>query len=74
VKRNRYLDLLRPLAIGCVVYGHWMLIGLTYYRGQFSDLNVLDYIEWGRWVASGRDPAASARPRALTPQQPPKAA
>jgi len=50
VERNRYLDLLRPLAIGCVVYGHWMLIGLTYYRGQFSDLNVLDYIEWGRWV------------------------
>ena len=50
MERNRYLDLLRPLAIGCVVYGHWMLIGLTYYRGQFSDLNVLDYIEWGRWV------------------------
>jgi hypothetical protein len=40
--RNRYLDLLRPVAIGCVVYGHWMLIGLTYYRGRFSDLNVLD--------------------------------
>ena len=50
MERNRYLDLLRPLAIGCVVYGHWMLIGLTYYRGRFSDLDVLDYIEWGRWV------------------------
>ena len=50
VERVRYLDLLRPLATGCVVYSHWILIGLTYYRGRFSDLNVLDHIEWGRWV------------------------
>ena len=50
MERVRYLDLLRPLATGCVVYSHWILIGLTYYRGRFSDLNVLDHIEWGRWV------------------------
>jgi len=50
MERNRYLDLLRPVAIGSVVYGHWLLIGLTYSGGRFSDLNALDYIEWGRWV------------------------
>ncbi|HTX83703.1 MAG TPA: acyltransferase [Streptosporangiaceae bacterium] len=50
MERIRYLDLLRPLAISCVVYGHWLIIGLTYSGGRFSDLNVLDYIQWGRWV------------------------
>lgn len=29
-ERNRYLDLLRPMAIVGVVYGHWLLINLTY--------------------------------------------
>ena len=42
MERNRYLDLLRPVAIGSVVYGHWLLIGLTYSRGRFSNLDALD--------------------------------
>jgi fucose 4-O-acetylase-like acetyltransferase len=50
MERNRYLDLLRPVAIGAVVYGHWLLIGLTYSRGRFSDLDTLDYVGWGRWL------------------------
>ena len=29
VERNRYLDLLRVVAISGVVYGHWLLINLT---------------------------------------------
>jgi Acyltransferase family len=49
-ERVRYLDLLRPVAIGSVVYGHWLLIGLTYSRGRFSDLDTLDYVAWGRWL------------------------
>ena len=28
MERVRYLDLLRPVAIGCVVYGHWLRIGV----------------------------------------------
>ena len=38
MERNRDLGLLRPVAIGYVVYGHWLLIGLPYSRGRFSDL------------------------------------
>ena len=30
VARNRYADLLRALAAGGVVYGHWLLISVTY--------------------------------------------
>jgi hypothetical protein len=50
VERVRYLDLLRPVAIGCVVYGHWLLASLTYSHGRFSDLDALGYVGWGRWL------------------------
>jgi hypothetical protein len=49
METNRCLDTLRPVAIGAVVYGHWLLIGLTYSRGG-SDLDTLDYVAWGRWL------------------------
>ena len=48
VERNRYLDLLRVLAISGVVYGHWLLINLRYSGGRFSNLDTLDYVAWGR--------------------------
>ena len=48
--RNRYADLLRVVAIGAVVYGHWILTDITYQRGQLSGLDALDYILWGKWV------------------------
>jgi len=48
--RNRYADLLRVVAIGGVVYGHWLLISITYRAGQLSGVNALDYVAWGRWV------------------------
>ena len=50
VERNRYLDLLRVAAIGGVVYGHWLLISVTYRNGQLSGADALDYVAWGRWV------------------------
>ena len=50
VARNRYADLLRVVAIGGVVYGHWLLVSVTYQDGQLSGLNAVDYIGWGRWV------------------------
>ena len=49
-ERNRYLDLLRAVALCGVVYGHWLLVDITYRAGQLSGRDALDYIEWGRWV------------------------
>ena len=48
--RNRYADLLRVVAIGGVIYGHWLLVSVTYANGQLSGADALDYIVWGRWV------------------------
>ncbi len=48
--RNRYADLLRVVAIGGVVYGHWLLISITYSHGRLSGVDALDYVRWGRWV------------------------
>lgn len=48
--RNRYADLLRVVAIGGVVYGHWLLVSVTYRQGRLSGVNAIDYIGWGRWV------------------------
>ena len=50
MERNRYADLLRVAAIGGVVYGHWLLISVTYRNGQLSGADALDYVAWGRWV------------------------
>jgi fucose 4-O-acetylase-like acetyltransferase len=50
MERNRYADLLRVLAIGAVVYGHWILTDVTYSRGRLSGLDALNYIGWGKWV------------------------
>ncbi|MEY9893376.1 fucose 4-O-acetylase-like acetyltransferase [Catenulispora sp. MAP5-51] len=51
--RNRYADLLRVLAISGVVYGHWLLVSVTYQHGQLSGVNAIDFIRWGRWVTWG---------------------
>jgi fucose 4-O-acetylase-like acetyltransferase len=48
--RNRYADLLRVVAIGAVVCGHWLLTDITYQHGQLSGLDALNYVGWGRWV------------------------
>jgi fucose 4-O-acetylase-like acetyltransferase len=48
--RNRYADLLRVVAIGGVIYGHWLLVSVSYANGQLSGADALDYVEWGRWV------------------------
>jgi peptidoglycan/LPS O-acetylase OafA/YrhL len=49
-ERNRYADLLRVVAIGGVVYGHWLLISITYVHGQLSGVNALDYVSWAPWA------------------------
>ena len=48
--RNRYVDLLRVLAIGGVVYGHWLLVSITYERGQLSGADAISYVSWAPWV------------------------
>ena len=48
--RNRYVDLLRVLAIGGVVYGHWLLVSITYSRGQLSGADAIGYVSWAPWV------------------------
>ena len=50
MERNRYADLLRVVAIGGVVCGHWLLISVIYRNGQLSGLDALQYVSWGRWV------------------------
>jgi len=48
--RNRYVDLLRVLAISGVVYGHWLLVSITYAHGQLSGLDAISYVSWAPWV------------------------
>jgi fucose 4-O-acetylase-like acetyltransferase len=48
--RNRYVDLLRVLAIGGVVYGHWLLVSITYSRGRLSGVDAIGYVSWAPWV------------------------
>jgi len=48
--RNRFADLLRVVAIGGVVYGHWLLVSVTYRGGRLSGLDAVNYVGWGRWV------------------------
>jgi hypothetical protein len=47
--RNRYADLLRVLALGAVVYGHWLLTDVTYHDGRLGGVDALGYVSWGRW-------------------------
>ena len=48
--RNRYVDLLRVLAVGGVVYGHWLLVSITYRRGQLSGAGALSYVSRAPWA------------------------
>jgi fucose 4-O-acetylase-like acetyltransferase len=50
VDRNRYADLLRVVAIGGVVYGHWLLISITDNGGQLSGVDALGYVPWAQWL------------------------
>ena len=47
--RNRYADLLRVLAIGMVVLGHWLLTSISYSGGQLSGGSAMSDISWSGW-------------------------
>lgn len=44
--RNRYADLLRVLAIGMVVLGHWLLTSISYSGGRLSGIDAMSDIGW----------------------------
>jgi len=48
--RNRYADLLRVVAIGGVVYGHWLLVSITDSHRQLSGVDALNYVSWAPWA------------------------
>jgi fucose 4-O-acetylase-like acetyltransferase len=48
-QRNRYADLLRVLAIGMVVLGHWLLTSISYSGGQLSGVSAMSDISWSGW-------------------------
>ena len=50
MERYRYIDLLRVMAIGGVVYGHWLLADITYSGGRLSGGDAVDHVSWERWV------------------------
>lgn len=48
--RNRYADLLRVVAIGAVVVGHWLATSITYRGGRLGGQDVLGPLPWTRWL------------------------
>ena len=48
--RNRYADLLRVLAIGLVVFGHWLLTSISYRGGLLSGASAMAGIGWSGWA------------------------
>jgi fucose 4-O-acetylase-like acetyltransferase len=47
--RNRYADLLRVLAIGLVVLGHWLLTSISFRGGQLTGIDAMASISWSGW-------------------------
>jgi fucose 4-O-acetylase-like acetyltransferase len=48
--RDRYVDFLRVVAIGFVVFGHWLVTSVEYRGGTFRAADVLGRIWWAPWV------------------------
>ncbi|MER5639640.1 acyltransferase [Kitasatospora sp. NPDC002227] len=48
--RDRYLDLLRALAISCVVLGHWLITALTHVDGALAAPELLVTVPWTQWL------------------------
>ncbi|MEU6775028.1 acyltransferase [Streptomyces sp. NPDC046759] len=44
------MDLLRVVAIGAVVLGHWLLTSVTYRAGHLAGRDALLSVRWGGWV------------------------
>jgi hypothetical protein len=45
-RRERHVDVVRAVAIGVVVLGHWMAVAVTETNGVVDGVNALEEIEW----------------------------
>ena len=48
--RNRYVDFLRALSIGAVVFAHWIQAAPYTGGGEITLSNALEYQPWTRWL------------------------
>ncbi|MAG32475.1 MAG: hypothetical protein CL908_16455 [Deltaproteobacteria bacterium] len=51
--RNRYVDLLRALSIGAVVFGHWIMAAPHWQAGEPQLAHLLDVVPWSHWLTWG---------------------
>jgi len=56
MERNRYLDLLRVVAIGGVVYGHRLLVDVTYSGGRVRHVRARPCVAPGTWLCPATAP------------------
>jgi fucose 4-O-acetylase-like acetyltransferase len=49
--RDRYVDLLRGLAIAMVAIGHWLVVVPSYANGRFDGVNALATVPLMRWLS-----------------------
>ncbi|MCO5974110.1 acyltransferase family protein [Actinoallomurus soli] len=49
--RNRYVDLLRVIAVVLVVLGHWLAISITYHGGHLEGQDVMARLSWTEWLS-----------------------
>jgi hypothetical protein len=48
--RNRYVDFLRALSIGAVVFGHWLMAAPYMDEGSIAIGSMLEHSDWTRWL------------------------
>ena len=48
--RNRYVDFLRALSIGAVVFGHWLMAAPYMDAGSIAIGSMLEHSDWTRWL------------------------
>ncbi|KGM13157.1 acyltransferase [Cellulomonas bogoriensis 69B4 = DSM 16987] len=49
-RRDRYVDLLRAVAIVMVVLGHWLASAVTVTDGELGGVNLLYEVDWAPWA------------------------
>jgi fucose 4-O-acetylase-like acetyltransferase len=50
-ERERWVDLLRAVAILMVVIGHWLAPTITYVRGDLDGVHALEVLPWTHWLS-----------------------
>jgi len=48
--RNRYVDFLRAVSIGAVVFGHWLMAAPYIGDGNIVITSMLEHQQWTRWM------------------------